>query len=81
MLGHNETQLDSYNKNIPKTSGHFCLIQALSLPTGMKSVFIEKRKDREEQSPNFISLKNIKIYFLQEVYLLLHLKTIQNLEF
>lgn len=27
MLGHNETQLDSYNKNIPKAQGTNYLIQ------------------------------------------------------
>jgi hypothetical protein len=47
----------------------------------MKNAFIDKRKEREEQPQNIISPKNIKIFYLQEVYLLQHLKTIQNLEF
>jgi len=71
MLGHNETQLDSYNKNIPKTSGKNSSTQALSSPTGMKNECIEKKKGKVEQSPKHTNLKNIKIYYSQGAFQLL----------
>ena len=52
MLGHNETQLDSYNKNIPRATGRTAFIQARSLPTGFRNGFIARTWARDEQRPN-----------------------------
>lgn len=48
MLGHNETQLDSYNKNTPQAHGRASPIQAPSLLTGLKNECTETTRDRLE---------------------------------
>ena len=55
MLGHNETQLDSYNKNIPRAQGTHSATQALSSPTGSKNDNIAtiKKKAAQPQKPTF----------------------------
>jgi len=57
------------------------LIQALSLPTGSKNVFIEKIKEKLEQSPNYISPKNIRIYSSLAAYQPLRPMMIRDFEF
>lgn len=81
MLGHNETQLDSYNKNIPKAHGKFNTSQEHSLPTGMRREFIEIIGEKLELSLRIINLKNIKTCCSLILFLYLVLKMILNTAF
>ena len=46
MLSHNETQLDSYNKNAPRAHGPSSITQEPLSPTGSSSAFIVRTRDR-----------------------------------
>ena len=63
MLGHNETQLDSYNKNAPKAHGIYLIIYERSSPIGISREFTEIIRDLEEQSLKLIFPKNTKNYY------------------
>lgn len=63
MLSHNETQLDSYNKNPPRAHGNSIFTQVPSSPTGIKKEFIEIIKDRDEHLLKLIFQKNMKNYY------------------
>ena len=60
MLGHNETQLDSYNKNAPKAHGSFLLTQAHSWLIGTNSASTARTRAKAGPWPRPISLRNIK---------------------
>lgn len=67
MLGHNETQLDSYNKNAPQAHGISSTTQAHSLPIGLKKECTEIIRDRQGHSPKLISPKNMMIFSSLEI--------------
>ena len=54
MLGHNETQLDSYNKNKPNAHGTAYPTQAPLSLTGLRSGCIATTRDRVGQWPKLI---------------------------
>jgi hypothetical protein len=49
MLGHNETQLDSYNKNAPRAHGTSHTTQGPSLQTGSRNACTARIRDRDER--------------------------------
>ena len=61
MLGHNETQLDSYNKNIPRAQGPSLFIQALSLQIGSSSAITATTTSKAEPQPKPTSQKSTKL--------------------
>jgi hypothetical protein len=81
MLGHNETQLDSYNKNIPKAHGKYNTTQEHSSQIGTRKEFIEIIEEKPELSLKIINPKNIRIYSSQIPFLYLAPKMIPNTAF
>lgn len=81
MLGHNETQLDSYNKNAPKAHGLSFLIQARSSLIGSNSAFIARTRARAELWQRVIFPKSIKTSLSLEKFQLPFPKTIPSTEF
>jgi hypothetical protein len=81
MLGHNETQLDSYNKNAPKAHGSPFLMQAHSSLIGSNSAFIARTRARAEPWQRAIFPKSIKTSSSLEKFPLPFLKMIRGTAF